>query len=94
MESGLYSNEKYNRIIAVFGGRIGVGIGKNKERKTVSLLIQELEKKHKVGEEEPENWDKDKPTIQFIFEEEASIDIVMKLLSEAKKILNAYVRTE
>lgn len=94
MESGLYSNEKGNRIIAVFGGRIGVGIGKNKEGKNVSLLIQELEKKHKVGEVKPEKWDKEKPTIQFIFEEETSIDIVMELLSEAKKTLNAYVRTE
>lgn len=94
MESGIYCNENEDKLYIVFGGKIGVIAAKDSGNKNVALMLQELDSKVEIGKEEPEEFDEKKPTIHLIFEDTKSIDVVMDILSTAKKQLEEYVRTE
>lgn len=88
MESGFYSNEDGNKIFVVFGGRIGVGVVRNKIEKQAGIFFQELDKNHEIGEYRPEEFNKEKTTIHLLFEDAKSIDVLIKDLLEAKKQLD------
>lgn len=53
----------------------------------MGLALQEMNDMHEVGENKPEPFDKEKPTIYLLFEDAKSIDVVLKTLLDAKKNL-------
>lgn len=92
MESGIYiSDDKINTYV-VFGGRIGFAVGKStlnsKEYKLFG--IQQLDKTYNVGEtiSDSEKWEYHKQSVHLLFDNEKSIDVLIKALGTLKDKFN------
>lgn len=89
MESGIYvCGESLNEIVVRFGGKIIVGSGNLEDGGGVAIGFQELVKYHEVGTDPDEDFSEIKPTVMLSFDNEKSIDVVIKHLEKIKKLLH------
>lgn len=86
MESGVYILYDKNIISVVFGGRIGLALSERNGYK--SLGLQQLDKKYNVGESIKEKWNRYKPSVNLLFDNEKSIDILIEALDKLKENFN------
>lgn len=87
MKSEIFISKDSGELFVVFGGKIHLAIGENKKHKTASVMFQELDKQYDLCSKHEEQWDSNKPTVHFVFDDVRSIDVVQEALEEAKKIL-------
>lgn len=89
MESGIYvCGESLNKIVVRFGGKIHVGSGVLWDKSGVSIGFQELSEDHEIGSDPDEDFSEIKPTVMLSFDNEKSIDVVIKHLEKIKKLLH------
>ena len=86
MESGVYILYDKNIISVVFGGRIGLALSERNGYK--SLGLQQLDKKYNVGESIKEKWNRYKLSVNLLFDNEKSIDILIEALDKLKENFN------
>ena len=84
MESGIYTTRKGD-IHLFFGGKIGVGIAENELGENV-LFLNELPIPQEIGSDAMSQEDMERNKIVFHFNNEKSIDVVIKNLLRLKKL--------
>lgn len=84
MESGIYITEKGN-IHLFFGGKIRVGIAENELGEKV-LLLDELPIPQEIGSDAMSQADMERQKIVLHFDNEKSIDVVIKNLLRLKEL--------
>ena len=90
MESGIYISDNKNDTYVIFGGRIGLAVGKRtvKGNEYKCLGAQTLDKTYNVGESIKEKWNYSKPSVHLLFDNEKSIDAIIESLDKLKDKFN------
>lgn len=96
-KSGIYtvkcSSREFQDIIIKFGGRIGVGIGTNKNSNKKVLILNQLSKNYKIGEltdkekEIEKRFSKNFSNIILEFPSKESINIIINNLKKIRESL-------